>query len=117
MKMVLAKFKSLALVVIAGFSSNSFASEQILNEHVYHINTYSSLAVIQLEGTALNIDQCTKGNAGKYVAIVYTDGKEMFSSALSAYMANRKIGFGLSGCQPWGETTIPKAYRVDIYRD
>ena len=106
-------FTALALCI----SSSVTASEQITNEYVEHMNTYSTTAVIKLNGTGSNSDQCTRSNAGKYIAIVFTDGKEMFSSALSAYMANRKVGFGISGCYQWGDTTIPKAYRVDVYKN
>lgn len=109
--------KNIYILLFLLFVNKLHAAEQIQNEQIGHINTYKTLAVIRLTGTSDNLDGCTRQNAGKYVAIVYLEGKEMYSASLSAYMANRKVGFGVSGCQSWGSTTIPKAYRVDVYKN
>ena len=97
------------------YSSTLFASEQIEHRKITRINVYSTYAVVWLNTPANNADECTKENAGGFVAIK-TDspgGKEMFSTILAARSADRVVGFGVDGCLTWGGGTIPKAYRVD----
>lgn len=39
------------------------------------------------------------------------NAKAMYATALAAYLAGQKVGFGVSGCYPG---SAPLAYRVDV---
>ena len=112
--------KKLTISLIALLSlviSNVIASEQIYNNKIEHLSSYDTYSVIQLRDPILNTDGCTHTLANKMIAIDYVNKKELFSSILSAYMANREVGFGVSGCYNYGTTTIQKIYRVEVYKN
>lgn len=60
-----------------------------------------------------NLEGCPY-SAGDEVIIDWTtdpNAKAMYATALAAYLAGQKVGFGVSGCYPG---SAPLAYRVDV---
>lgn len=92
------------------------ASEQVTERKITKINLYDTYAVLWLDEPFQNTDECTKSSANQVVLIDVTDATNgnFYSTALAARISGEKVGFGLSGCQGWGDGTIPKAYRVDL---
>ena len=41
-------------------------------------------------------------------------GKQLYSAALSAYVAGKKVRFGFSGCYKWGTKLVPKGYGISL---
>ena len=96
---ILKLLKILLTMLAASITPNAMSSEEILNENIEHLYTYNTYAVIKLNGISSNSDQCDHINANKYVAIVFSSGKEQFSSALASYMAGRRVGFATDGAK------------------
>jgi len=61
---------------------------------------------------------CTRNGADEflYLATNTDGGKKMYSAALSAYVAGKKVRLGFSGCSTWGSGTIPKAYGISLLK-
>lgn len=89
---------------------------QITQVSIEHVLAYGSTAIVKLGAVQPNTESCTRSDAGSYVAIEFVDGDGLYSTLLSAYMAGRSVGFGVSGCSIWGETTVPKVYRVEMFK-
>ncbi len=108
--------KCLSGLILLISSWSAFATEQISKRMINEIAIYDSYAVIHLATPALNLDGCTRQNAGAYIKIVFDseNNKEMYSTVLAARIAKQSVGFGVSGCSSWGGVTIPLAYRVDF---
>jgi hypothetical protein len=81
------------------------------------IYVYSDYIVMKMEKKHTK-ENCTKSTADEYLYLATdTDGgKKMYSAALSAYVAGKKVRLGYSGCSSWGSTTIPKAYGISILK-
>ncbi len=116
----MSKIKSLTKIIIAGCliisASQAFAYE-VKSRKVSYLRTYDTYAVVSLNTAGPNNDNCSRSNAGKYARIDLSSGKNkaIYATILTAHVTGRRITVGLSGCKAWGSTTIPKAFRVDMY--
>jgi len=83
---------------------------------ITYIYTYGTLAVIQIANATANTNGCNHPRAKTAMRINFntTRGKEMYSAALLAFMSNIKVRIAHNGCKPWGTSTIPLAYRIDL---
>ncbi len=116
----MSKINSLTKTIIAGAiilaTTQTFAYE-VKSRKVSYLRTYGSYAVVSLNTSGPNSDNCTRSNAGKYARIDLSSGKNkaIYATVLTAHVTGRRITVALSGCKAWGSTSIPKAYRVDMY--
>jgi len=87
---------------------------------IVKIYTYKDAAVVKIENPSTNTYGCTYGNAGEYLAIRFnnTQGREMYSAILSAYMTDTRISLISAHCDNvWGSSkSMNKVYRVDLER-
>jgi len=85
---------------------------------IKRLYTYDNKALIEIEDQHANAIGCSSPKSGRYVVLNFdtTSGKEMYSAALSAFMADSKISIGFAKCQKWGATTLPTAYRVELIK-
>ncbi|AWF80287.1 hypothetical protein BTJ40_05375 [Microbulbifer sp. A4B17] len=92
---------------------------------VEYLRTYKTYAIATLTNEAANPNGCTMTykdyGAGRYIAVEFdsTEGKEMYSALLAAYLSGSEVAFGAHDgqCKVWSEdNTIPIAYRIDIIR-
>ena len=85
---------------------------------VVKIFTYKDAAVIRLSNPNTNKSNCTYSKSGEYLAIRFNDtqGREMYSAILAAYMSDTTISLVSSGCDSiWGASeSMNKVYRVDL---
>jgi len=81
------------------------------------IYVYADYIVMKMEAKHSSAG-CTRNAANEYLYLATnTDGgKKMYSAALSAYVAGKKVRFGFSGCSTWGAGTIPKAYGISLLK-
>ncbi len=104
------------LMFLMTFSTHylCLASEKIPETELLKLQAYKTYAIATLRSPGTNQDECTKNSAQNFVLISFDDGQEMYSAALSARVSGKPIGFGVSGCQAWGDGSVPKVYRVDL---
>lgn len=102
-----------ALLVVS--SSQAY---QTSGSKIEFMRTYADFAVLSLDPNHGNLDNCTSSSASNYVYLDMKngEGRAMYAAVLSAYLADRRVRFALEGCKTWGSSTIPEAYRVDIYK-
>lgn len=111
--------KKLVFAFIA-FSISQFAIARDVSPltKILKIYTYKDAAVVKIENPSTNTYNCTYGNSGEYLAIRFNDtqGREMYSAILSAYMTDTRISLISAHCDNiWGSSkSINKVYRVDL---
>jgi len=85
---------------------------------ILKIHTYKDAAVIKIENPAPNTYNCTFSHSGEFLAIRFNDtqGREMYSAILSAYMTDTRISLISAHCDNiWGASkSMNKVYRVDL---
>lgn len=108
--------RKVLFLVLTFASMKSVATEQIPSTKLLSLAVYETYAVVRLATPGQNSENCTHNTAGNWAAISFDSNKnkEMYSAILSARIADKSIGFGLSGCKSWGSTTVPSIYRVDL---
>jgi len=81
------------------------------------IYVYADYIVMKMEAKHASLG-CTRNAADEYLYLATnTDGgKKMYSAALSAYVAGKKVRLGISKCSTWGAGTIPKAYGISLLK-
>ena len=108
--------KKIIVLVMLALPYSAFASEQIPSTKLLSLAVYDTYAVVRLATPGENLENCSHGTAGNWAAVSFDSNtdKELYSAILSARIADKSIGFGVSGCKNWGVTTIPSIYRVDL---
>ena len=109
----------LATAIVGLLVSPSFADTKVSDKtKIERIYTYKTAAVLKLAKAMKKNSGCTYKNAGKYVALRFgeTGSKEMYSAALSAFVAGKNIKIGTKGCDPiWtGDGTMNKIYKIQL---
>jgi hypothetical protein len=103
-----------AAAIIAAYAVVASASSQIYSDRtITLVGSYANAAYVMFTPAVPNLEGCPY-TAGDEVVIDWgTDpnAKAMYATVLAAYMAGRKVGFGVSGCYQGG---APLAYRVDV---
>ncbi|WP_444937005.1 hypothetical protein ACJJIW_07175 [Microbulbifer sp. JMSA004] len=85
-----------------------------IDREIYLIRTYEDFAVIYFKPGFTNTQGCPT-ETEEQVILEFEDStsKEMYSALLSAATANKKVGFGISGCTIHS-LGYPTIYRVDV---
>jgi hypothetical protein len=99
--------------LLAGFAT--FANAEVTPvTKITKVMTYPGVAVLKI-GTDAN--GCTFSNK-KYVILdtTTTNGRAVYSAALTAFTTGAKVQVAHSGCRSWWGATLPKAYRVDLLK-
>jgi hypothetical protein len=103
----------LAAAMVLGITS--FASAEVTGvTKVTKVMTYPGVAVIKIGADA---NGCTFSNK-KYLIldISTTNGRAVYSAALTAFTTGSKVQVAHSGCRSWWGATLPKAYRIDLVK-
>jgi hypothetical protein len=99
---------------MTGYAIVAHASTQIPPDRtITSIGAYGNVGYIVFTPAVPNLENCAYLN-GDQVIIDWTadpNAKAMYATALAAYLAGHKVGFGVSGCYP-GSSAV--AYRVDV---
>jgi hypothetical protein len=79
---------------------------------------YDNFIVIKMQNKHTNSNGCTSSSARDYLYVPTntTGGNRMYSAILSAYVAQKKVRLGYSGCAQWGSSTIPKVYGFSMLK-
>lgn len=106
--------KMLKIGLIAGLVSISAEAAVSSLTKVTKVMTYPGVAVI---GVSTNISGCTFANK-KYVILdtTTTNGRSVYSAALTAFTTGAKVQVAHSGCRSWWGATVPKMYRLDMLK-
>ena len=77
------------------------------------MGTYENFACIVFTPAIPNLENCPYLNADQVIIdwTSHPNAKAMYATVLAAYVAGRKVGFGVNGCYP---ASAPLAYRVDV---
>ena len=106
--------RAAAAALVAGYTIVASAATQIpMDRTITSMGSYENIGFIAFTPAIANSENCAYIN-GDQVIIDWTsspNAKTMYATALAAYVAGRKIGFGISGCYPG---SAPLVYRVDV---
>ena len=88
------------------------AAETTADVTITQISTYDSWAAIYISPGFANTQGCTTSQ--NKIMVRFQDGtsdkKIIYSAILAAYLAGKKVSFGLNGCF----NDLPYVYRVDV---
>ncbi len=117
--MSLKKYGALIFVLLISTFSVSAQAYTVRSVDIGFLRTYNSYAILTYNPSGTNQENCTHAGAKYYAYIEMSgnSGKALYSAALAAFLSNRKIRLGLSGCHTWGSGTVPKVMRLDIYKE
>jgi len=106
--------KMLKIGLIAGLLSISAEAAVTAKTKITKVMTYPGVAVIKIDKTAPG---CTFSNKN-YVILdtTTTNGRSVYSAALTAFTTGAKVQVAHSGCRSWWDATIPKMYRLDMIK-
>jgi hypothetical protein len=109
--------KLLIALLVLGTTQFALAAATPITK-IKDIYVYADYIVLKMENKHTNPDACTKATSDEflYLATNSEGGKKMYSAALSAYVAGKKVRLGYSSCASWGSTTVPKAYGISLYK-
>lgn len=100
--------------MIMGYSVIAAATTQISTDRtILSIGAYGNGGYLVFSPAIPNLEGCPY-TAGDTVFFDWTadpNAKAMYVTALSAYMAGHRVGFGVSGCYPG---SAPLVYRIDV---
>lgn len=101
---------ALLLAGITSFASATVTAQTTITK----VMTYPGVAVLKI---GVDATGCTFSNK-KYVILdtTTTDGRSVYSAALTAFTTGAKVQVAHTGCRSWWGATIPKAYRVDLIK-
>ena len=106
--------RATAVATIVGYAVVASASTQIYSDRtITLVGSYADIAYVIFTPAVPNLEGCPY-TAGDEVVIDWStnpNAKAMYATVLAAYLAGRKVGFGVSGCYQGG---APLAYRVDV---
>jgi hypothetical protein len=106
------------LIASVASSAALAATEQIpADRTITQVRTYSWGAAIHFTPAFTNGQGCAGAVANSTVFIDYnTDAnmKSLYAAALAAYLAGKRVGFGIDGCQTNYGGGTPKTYRIDV---
>lgn len=103
----------LVVVYVSFFSCMVFAAAETTTDvTITQISTYDSWAAIYITPNYANSQGCTTSQ--NKIMVRFQDGtsdkKIIYSAILAAYLAGKKVSFGLNGCF----NDLPYVYRVDV---
>lgn len=113
MKKYLLAFALIGLIP-ATVSADTLLSSKTTIQKIF---TYKTAVVLKLTDAMPSNEDCTYSKSGKYVALRFNEeSKELFSTLLSAYIANQKVEIGTNDCDDiWhANGTMNKVYRVSL---
>ena len=88
-----------------------------VNRKISHISTYGTWAAIQYSPAYTNDVGCP-GSVDDRVAVINwgtnSNNKAMYAMAMSAFLTNKTVGFGILGCWSSYGGGVPLVYRVDV---
>lgn len=100
--------------LIGGYAITVAASSQVSADRtITWIGIYTNFAFVIFTPAVPNLEGCPY-TTGDEVVIDWTNdpnAKGMYATALAAYLAGQKVGFGVNGCHAGG---APLAYRIDV---
>jgi hypothetical protein len=106
--------RALAVAGVAGYAVVAGATSQVgPNRTIVSIGTYADLGYITFSPAIPGLEGCSY-TAGDQVGIDWStnaNNKSIYATALAAYLAGQKVGFGVSGCHAGG---LPLLYRIDV---
>lgn len=106
--------RAIAAGAIASYAIAGAASTQVPPDRtITKMGLYSSLGYIEFTPAIPGLEGCSY-TAGDQVGIDWStdaNAKTIYATALAAYLAGQKVGFGVSGCNAGG---LPLVYRVDV---
>lgn len=94
----------------------------VTNVTITAFNVYDTYAVVRYSPATATDPQCTGTNSAEMSSAVIDFGavpnkKNEVAAVLSAYLAGKPIGIGMSGgssCYLWGTAYVPVVYRIDL---
>lgn len=99
---------------VGGYAIAAAASTQVPPDRtILQIGSYADLGYIVFSPAVPNLEGCSY-TTGDQVAIDWStnaNNKSIYATALAAYLAGQKVGFGVSGCYSSG---LPLLYRIDV---
>jgi len=102
-----------AFVALLHINSSYAANDQIPSDRtIISIHAYDTFVFIKYSPSFTSTQGCIHTDSNQRVAIDTSDelGKNIYSAALAAASAQKKVGFGVSGCI----NERPKLYRIDV---
>ena len=106
--------KMLKIGLIAGLVSISAEAAVSSVTKVTKVMTYPGVAII---GVSADVRGCSFSNK-KFVILdtTTTNGRSVYSAALTAFTTGAKVQVAHSGCRGWWGKTLPKMYRLDMLK-
>ena len=100
---------SILLPIHASYAANDQVSAV---RSITLINAYDTFVFIHFSPSYTSTQGCTNSQSDQLVVIDTTNelGKNIYSAALTAAAAQKKVGFGVAGCH----IDRPKLYRIDV---
>ena len=96
------------------YALTASASTQVSPDRtITSIGAYGNMGYVVFSPAVPGLESCPYANGD----IVYfdwgtnPDAKTMYATAMAAYLAGQKVGFGVTGCVPG---SAPIAYRIDV---
>ena len=108
-------------ILLAGLTATGAFADTKLSSRttIKKIYNYSSGVVLELSTPMAKNQGCTYSKSGRYVALRHNEtSKELYSTLLSAYVANLKVQIGTRNCDDiWSSVgTMNKVYKVVLSR-
>lgn len=100
--------------MIAAYALVAAAQSQVSADRtITSMGAYGNVGYVNFTPAIPNLEGCPYAPGDEVVIDWTTDpnAKLMYATALAAYLAGQKVGFGVSGCYSGG---APLAYRVDV---
>jgi hypothetical protein len=110
----IALVRAATVATIAGYAVVASATSQIYSDRtIALVGSYADAAYVIFTPAVPNLEGCPY-TVGDEVVIDWStnpNAKAMYATVLAAYLAGRKVGFGVSACYQGG---APPAYRADM---
>jgi len=88
-----------------------------MDKTIIELHTYTTGVSLKYSPVSSSAYGCSGASATYTVHIDWTtdpDLKLLYSAALAAYAAGKKVGFGVDGCVAGYGGDVPKVYRLDV---
>jgi len=96
-----------------GFSSSVFAAVTA-QAKVTKLMTYPGVTIIKISSKAYSCSFPNKNYL--YLDTTSTNGRAVYSAALTAFTTNTKVQIAYTGCKGWWGKSLPKMYRIDLVK-
>lgn len=110
--------KFLFLVLVAIFVT-PLQAEIIGPTTIDYVRSYEDYALIRVSDSGQNTDNCTHPSARRlfYIQMKNGQGKVLFVTALSAYLANSSVKIDGRSCLELNNRTLPKVFGIHMFSE